>query len=391
MLLDATTSRGLGSRGGVAIDLVTRFVEGATSRQFFACRVRVGHDRAVRPRALALLALLAPGPVALALVGPASCRDVDAPRTVTTEAGLGAANMDTSLASAIEAASADVDLEARVAATFATERGGAVPATGVDAGAILASAPRDMLLVAGGTFSMGADAKGEEDERPAHPVTLASFYLDRTEVTQRAYAEAVLARACLPPDPAILEKFGNRFKGPEKPIVGVSWFDAHAYCKYLGKRLPREAEFERAVRGADGRPYPWGSDPPTPAHAVFATSWTEDVGSRPAGKGPYGHDDLAGNVWEWMADDYDPLAYRRPGAAKGEPGTCPEILLAQDRLRREGKQGFTGSNPIPTECEKSIRGGAYNYDAFGLRATNRVHHPGRFKLLMTGFRCAKDL
>jgi formylglycine-generating enzyme required for sulfatase activity len=253
-----------------------------------------------------------------------------------------------------------------------------------------AGAPSGMLLVEGGTFTMGADTKGQEDERPAHAVTLASFWLDRTEVTQRAYAEAVLARSCPPPDSAILERFGGRFKGPDKPVVGVSWFDARAYCKHLDRRLPREAEFERAVRGADGRLYPWGSDPPSPTHAVFSTSWTEDVGSRPAGKGPYGHDDLAGNVWEWMEDDYDPFAYRRPGAPRGEPGTCAEILQAQDRLRREGKQGFTGSNPIPTECEKAIRGGAYNYDAFGLRATNRVHHPGRYKLLMTGFRCAKD-
>jgi formylglycine-generating enzyme required for sulfatase activity len=133
-----------------------------------------------------------------------------------------------------------------------------------------------------------------------------------------------------------------------------------------------------------------GNARPTPAHAVFASSSTEDVSSKPAGRGPYGHDDVAGNVWEWMEDDYDPFAYIRPSANLGAPASCAEILVAQDTLRREGRRGFTGSNPIPTECEKSIRGGAYNYDGEGLRSTNRIHHPARFRLLMTGFRCAKN-
>lgn len=146
----------------------------------------------------------------------------------------------------------------------------------------------------------------------------------------------------------------------------------------------------RRVRGDDGRRYPWGNEPPTHERTVFQSSKTEDVGTHPLGRGPYGHDDLAGNVWEWMEDMYDPFAYTRPGADRGEPGSCDEILAAQNKLRAEGKQGYTGSNPIPTECERSIRGGAYNYDADGLRSSNRVHHPGTFKLLMTGGRCAKD-
>ncbi len=260
-----------------------------------------------------------------------------------------------------------------------------------DADATVATeAPPDMLLVPGGTFIMGADEGGEPDERPAHEVTIASFWLDKTEVTQEAYDECVAAKACPPPDPKILASFGGVFRGPKKPVVGVSWFAARDYCQWRGKRLPREAEFERAVRGDDGRRFPWGNDPPTKERTVFAADHPEDVGSRPAGRGPYGHDDLAGNVWEWLEDDYDPFAYTRPTAREGKPGTCEEILAAQNKLRAEGKQGFTGSNPIPTECEKNIRGGAYNYPAQGLRSTNRIHHPARFKLRMTGFRCAKD-
>ena len=253
-----------------------------------------------------------------------------------------------------------------------------------------ASGPADMLRVPGGTFIMGSDVGGEGDEHPAHSVTVAPLWLDRTEVTQGAYEACVEAKACPAADAGILGSFGGLFKGPNKPVVGVSWFSARDYCAWRGRRLPREAEYERAVRGDDGRRYPWGDDPPTRERTVFAASSTEDVASHPAGRGPYGHEDLAGNVWEWIEEDYDPFAYTRAGAAEGTPGSCDEILAAQNKLRAENKQGFTGSNPIPTECEKSIRGGAYNYPANGLRSTNRIHHPPSFKLRMTGVRCAMD-
>jgi formylglycine-generating enzyme required for sulfatase activity len=255
-----------------------------------------------------------------------------------------------------------------------------------------------MLPVRGGTFTMGADSGGQPDEHPAHAVTLPPFFLDRTEVTNAAYAECVRARACKPSASTIasLTHSGDdaRFHRPSQPVNGVSWFDARDYCAWRGARLPTEAEFERAIRDDDGRRFPWGNEPPTRARTVFgeplATGATDDVGAHPSGRGPYGHDDLAGNVWEWTADEYDPYAYTRPSASTGRPGSCDEILAAQEELRRDGKQGFTGSNPIPTLCERSLRAGAFNYDADGLRSTNRVHHPGTFRLVMTGFRCAKD-
>lgn len=272
------------------------------------------------------------------------------------------------------------------------------PAPGSSAASPLARERDDMLLVPAGTFEMGADRGGEEDERPAHLVTLRAFYLDRTEVTNEAYGVCVAARVCARPDArsASANHAGTdaSFRRPRQPVVGVSWDDARTYCEWKNKRLPREAEWERAVRGEDNRRFPWGNDAPTPARAVFGRplggGTTDEVGSHPEGRGPFGHDDLAGNVWEWMSDEYDPLAYTRPTRDRGEPGTCPEILKAQDELRKTGKQGFTGSNPIPTTCERVLRGGAFNYDGPGLRASNRVHHPHTFRLVMAGFRCALD-
>ncbi len=257
-----------------------------------------------------------------------------------------------------------------------------------------AAPPEGMALVPAGPFIMGQDELGELDERPAHEVTLRAFYLDLTEVTNEAYSSCVKAGVCRPHDTASARanKVGDdaSFRRPRQPISSVSHDDARAFCNWVGKRLPTEAEWEKAARGAEGRLYPWGSAYPTQKLAVFGEATTADVGSRPDGRGPYGHYDLAGNVWEWVDDLYDPYAYRRPTADKGIPGSCDEILAAQDELRREKKQGFTGTNPIPTECEYGLRGGAFQYFAKGLRASNRVHHPGRFRLIMSGFRCAKD-
>ncbi len=251
-----------------------------------------------------------------------------------------------------------------------------------------------MLLVPGGTFTMGLDKGGQLDEAPAHQVTLAPFFLDITEVTNEAYNACVAKGTCRghDKDSAAVNKLGkdSDYRRPQQPISAVSWDDAKTFCASLGKRLPREAEWERAARGDDGRMFPWGNQKATRELAVFGEAHTANVGSREKGKGPYGHLDLAGNVWEWVEDYYDPYAYRRPGAKDGQSGTCDEVNAAQDELRRLKQQGFTGTNPIPTECERGLRGGAFNYDGPGLRSSNRVHHPGRFRLVMSGFRCAKD-
>lgn len=261
----------------------------------------------------------------------------------------------------------------------------------VDAIAEASPAREGMLFVPSGTFTMGADRGGEEDEHPAHRVTLDGFWLDKTPVTNAAYEQCVVAKACRRVDP-LIATHAPAFSAPHHPVVGVSWDDAHAYCAWTNRRLPSEAEYERAMRGDDERPYAWGSELPSPKLTTFGRTLdagtTDDVGTHPLGRGPFGHDDLAGNVWEWCEDEYDPVAYTRATAERGIPGTCDEIMATQNDLRAHDRQGFTGSNPIPFSCDRVLRGGAFNYDGEGLRATNRVHHPAHFRLLMAGFRCA---
>lgn len=255
---------------------------------------------------------------------------------------------------------------------------------------------QDMLLVNGGTFTMGLNhPRAIPDEKTEHTVSLKSFYLDKTEVTNAEYQKCVSAKVCRRPRDIDTRRSGfaplSVFRRVNHPVSGVSRRDALAFCKWKNKRLPTEAEFERAARGDDNRIYTWGDDSPTSEHAVYASKATAPVASKVKGIGPYGHFDLAGNVWEWTADLYDPFAYMRDTANIGVPADCDTIKQTQNQLRKEGKQGFTGTNPIPVECDHVLRGGAFNYFSWGLRASNRVHHPESWRIIMAGFRCAKDV
>mgnify|MGYP000947240947 CR=1 FL=1 len=232
---------------------------------------------------------------------------------------------------------------------------------------------------------MGTDRGGEADEHPRHSLTLPAFRIDRLEVSVARYGDCVTAGACTP-----ARRLAPRFRAPEQPVVGVSWTQASAYCAWAQGRLPTEREWEKAARGTDGRTFPWGEDAPTATRAVFgrgARGNPDRVGARPDGASPYGALDMAGNVWEWTSSPYDPYAYRSPEEAP----TCARALASLDALRREGVQGFTGTNPLPATCERVLRGGAWNYGAAGLRSSNRVHHPPSFQIVVAGFRCADDV
>jgi iron(II)-dependent oxidoreductase len=238
-----------------------------------------------------------------------------------------------------------------------------------------------MVRIAGGTFSMGSE-RGLPDERPAHPVSVKSFWIDRHAVTNAEYA-------------AFLQKLGGTSnargqhlfdwddndarlrkaqghwradKGFEQhPANEMSWFGARDYCAVIGKRLPTEAEREFAARGTQARTYPWGEARPDSKHARYGSGWTKTVpvGSYPTGATPEGVLDLAGNVHEWTASIMRPYPYRAgDGREEGE-------ALA-DRVVRGG-----AADTGPDTLRSSWRGASVSRNA------RAGHHN-------IGFRCAKD-
>jgi ribose transport system permease protein len=167
-----------------------------------------------------------------------------------------------------------------------------------------------MIKVPAGPFTMGSD-KGAEGEAPAHQVDVPAFEMDKFEVINADFAKFVTATGYQ--TDAEKEKRTKTWQGAaggkdNHPVIFISWNDAAAYCQWLGKRLPTEAEWEKAARGTDGRTYPWGNewDPSKANTKESGLRGTAAVGSYGAGASPYGIEDMAGNVWEWTADWYEP-------------------------------------------------------------------------------------
>lgn len=165
-----------------------------------------------------------------------------------------------------------------------------------------------MRLVPAGAFSMGSDS-GSADEKPIHSVTLDAYYIDKYEVTNAAYKRCVDAGVCNPPKQSSSYTRDAYYSTPEfdeYPVIYVDWNMANAYCEWRGDRLPTEAEWEKAARGLDGRTYPWGENIDCDkANYGSCVGDTTEVGSYLDGVSPYGLHDMAGNVWEWVADWYD--------------------------------------------------------------------------------------
>ena len=239
------------------------------------------------------------------------------------------------------------------------------------------SPPEGMVFIPGGSFLMGS--RGDEgkigfeigvDEMPQHEVRVRPYYLDRFEVTNERYRHFMQATGRpAPADPKDPEYYawvdGRPPAGQEDhPVCYVSWDDAQGYCQWAGgKRLPTEAEWERAARGDDDRAWPWGSRfDPTRCNAMESGfRWSTPVGSFPEGASPYGVMDLCGNVAEWTASWYQPY----PGSTL--------------------KRGAFG------EQMRVARGGAWVLTAEPWsRATNRnLAQPPDLLHRSLGFRCAK--
>lgn len=257
----------------------------------------------------------------------------------------------------------------QVQAKLPRPRSGATSRHLTSAGAIGGLAETDtldmqMVLVPAGKFTRGSQLG--DDEIPVRQIYLNAFYMDKFEVTVGQYARYLEATDMEePPDWSIMHQPQHL----RRPVVNVSWEDAVQYCKWAGKRLPTEAEWEKAARGTDGRIYPWGNEAPTRLHANYGRKDWDDhlalspVGSFEAGKSPYGIYDMAGNAWEWVFDWYELDSYKKGsdknpiGPAKGD--------------------------------EKVVRGGSWLYVSEFLRSAHRFNAQPMNRHFGYGFRCAK--
>ncbi|MBI3356183.1 MAG: formylglycine-generating enzyme family protein [Nitrospirae bacterium] len=232
-----------------------------------------------------------------------------------------------------------------------------------------AAAESPMMMIPEGMFAMGADGtQALEDERPLHRVWLDAVSMDLHEVTTAQYAAFLAAEHHEAPwrwEMVNLSLHGDR------PVIGVDWHDADAYCRWKGKRLPTEAEWEKAARGTDGQLYPWGNQVPTKELANFALgarfSYSQvlmPVRSYEQGKSSYGLYQMAGNVWEWVQDWYAANYYE----------TSP------DRNPPGPEQGQF----------KVLRGGSWADLPKYLLTYGRFKLPPETRNSYTGFRCAKS-
>jgi len=180
----------------------------------------------------------------------------------------------------------------------------------------------EMILIPAGEFTMGSDTggPGADMDKPVHKVNLAAYSIDKYETTNAQYAECVAAGKCTAPQETNSYHRDSYYGNPEFanfPVIYVDWTQAKSYCEFVGKRLPTEAEWEKAARGTDGRTYPWGNEAPSCELTNYrctaiddtAIGDTAEVGSYPSGASPFGVMDMDGNVLEWTSSDYKDYPY----------------------------------------------------------------------------------
>jgi iron(II)-dependent oxidoreductase len=242
-----------------------------------------------------------------------------------------------------------------------------------------------LMLVPAGAIWMGRDG-GPREEAPLHRVFVKDFWIDRHKVTNAEFAKFLNAEGPVssererrydaddqdarihltglgPPRWIVVAGFEGH------PATEVSWFGARDYCRWQGRRLPTEAEWEKAARSGDKRPYPWGWEPPAAERAIFGRPWngTAPADGRPASRSPYGVEDLLGNLREWTATVLRPYPYRHD----------------------DGRESF-GQGPAPA-MRMVVRGASHDDPAEALSVTRRLSYDGRGVAAghhHVGFRCA---
>jgi formylglycine-generating enzyme required for sulfatase activity len=246
------------------------------------------------------------------------------------------------------------------------------------------AAPPGMVWIPGGPFTMGTDdtdTEGRalefgltkpwfEDEHPAHTVNLPGFYLDRNEATNADFAAYVAATGARVPG----TWKAATYPGGEAnyPVASVNWYQANEYCNWVKKRLPTEAEWEKAARGTDGRLYPWGNTFALDKANLMSGS-AQPVGLFAREPSPYGVNDLVGNVWEWTADWY--LPYPGSTAASKDFGQQFKVVRGKSWTKGFGHQ------------EKAETGQIIAHEA---RSGFRLYFDPVFGFNDLGFRCAKS-
>jgi iron(II)-dependent oxidoreductase len=233
------------------------------------------------------------------------------------------------------------------------------------------------ITIPAGSFVMGTDSPmANEQDRPQHKVTLPAYKIDKYPVTNAQYARFVAATGHRAPSgwPG-----GRIPKGQAlRPVTLVSWSDAAAYAKWAGKRLPTEAEFEKAGRGTDGRRWPWGNQmDPERLNTNNNRERVTDVTEYANGASPYGVMGMAGNVEEWTADDFAPY----PGS-----DAPPELFQV-----KEGASASAPGGRAPLKHFKVIRGGSWKGDPFSTSLYHRNSQLPEKASDFYGFRCAADI
>jgi formylglycine-generating enzyme required for sulfatase activity len=226
---------------------------------------------------------------------------------------------------------------------------------------------KDMVQISKGEFTMGSSE--HSDETP-HQVVLDSYFIDKYEVSNADYKEFM--KATRHPAPAYWDD--PRLNKPNQPVVGVNWYDGSAFCEWKGKRLPTEAEWERAAKGPQGSHYPWGHKiDPTRANYGQNEGKTMPVDSYPSGVSGYGAYNMAGNVFEWVADWYD-----------------PNYFNVSQALNPQGPpSGYNFANQGPV---KVLKGGSWLAPQTSLHTSHRFwNQPENNSYgVGLGFRCAKS-